>query len=135
MLRCGLNLTHDGGVAVTAGGRLLFAYEAEKLANSARHAPIDDLGVVNAILAQEGVAPEDIDLFVVNGWGADAVSNGVRVITDAGPVQVRPLRIVKPTTARPRCIDTGRLGISASVVTGVPTPASDTPKVTRRART
>ncbi|MFY1669584.1 carbamoyltransferase N-terminal domain-containing protein [Plantactinospora sp. WMMB334] len=70
MITCGLKLTHDGGVAVFDGSRLLFSVEVEKLSNNPRHAEGDRLDVVEEILAAEGMDPADVDVFVVDGWHA-----------------------------------------------------------------
>jgi carbamoyltransferase len=74
MLICGIKLTHDAGVAVIEGNRLLFSVEIEKLGNRPRYSSLEDLGQVEEILLQEGVRPSDVDQFVVDGWfvtGAD----------------------------------------------------------------
>jgi carbamoyltransferase len=90
---CGIKLTHDGGVAVvdTAGDapRLLFAVEAEKMANRPRHASLTDLALLEDVLALEGVTPDDIDVFVVDGWGRTAQSQGIVTHGARGAVPVR----------------------------------------------
>ncbi|MFB6601798.1 carbamoyltransferase N-terminal domain-containing protein [Streptomyces noursei] len=70
MLICGLKLTHDGGLAVVEGGRLLFSVEMEKLDNNRRFQPLDRLELAEDVLDREGVTGGDIDRFVVDGWFA-----------------------------------------------------------------
>jgi carbamoyltransferase len=69
MLICGLKLTHDGTVAVIDDGRLLFSVEMEKLNNSPRYAALNDAEEINGILDSFGVSADDIDHYVVDGWG------------------------------------------------------------------
>ena len=71
MLICGLKLTHDGSIAVLDGSRLLFSIEIEKLSNNRRHQPVDNLELIDDVLAFEGLVPDDIDVFVVDGWHAE----------------------------------------------------------------
>ncbi len=66
---CGLKLTHDSAVAVIENDTLLFSTELEKLNNSPRYSAMDDTSVIRKILADEGLTPGNIDLFVVDGWG------------------------------------------------------------------
>ncbi|WP_406455787.1 nodulation protein NodU [Streptomyces sp. NBC_00876] len=68
MLICGIKVSHDGGIAVIDGNRLLFSVELEKFDNNPRYSPLGDLRRVPDILRSEGVDPEDIDRFVVDGW-------------------------------------------------------------------
>jgi carbamoyltransferase len=77
MLRLGLKLTHDGGLALLDGDRLLCSHEAEKSANLHRHATLDAIDVA-ATLAQYGVSLADVDRVVVDGWmhGKAALSGG-----------------------------------------------------------
>jgi carbamoyltransferase len=103
---CGIKASHDGGVAVIEDGKLLFSVEVEKLANRERYSPLENLVHVNDILAQEGLSPDDIDRFVVDGWyttapdGSHAIEilDGdrhtwipnapyVEAVGDAGPLQ------------------------------------------------
>lgn len=92
MIVCGLKLTHDGGVAVVdAQGerpQLLFSIEAEKVANAERHASLADLALVERLLEAEGVGPDDIDVFVVDGWGRDAVGSGIKTTGPTGAARV-----------------------------------------------
>lgn len=98
-LFCGLNLTHDGGVAlveVTGGEpRLLGAIECEKVAEGARHAGLADLYECVGLLADLGCSPAYVDSFVVDGWGADAVRDGIALRTAKRSVRIRtaPYRI------------------------------------------
>ncbi|HEX5741061.1 MAG TPA: carbamoyltransferase C-terminal domain-containing protein [Pilimelia sp.] len=68
MLICGLKLTHDGGLAVVDGDRLLFSTELEKVDGNRRYQPLDRLELVDALLAREGLRIGDIDRYVVDGW-------------------------------------------------------------------
>ncbi len=68
MIICGLKLSHDAGIAVIDGNKLLFNIELEKVANGFRYSDIGDLSVIAEILATEGVELSDIDRFVVDGW-------------------------------------------------------------------
>jgi carbamoyltransferase len=88
VLICGIKASHDGGVALIDGDRLVFSVEVEKLGNGLRYSPLGDLNRVGEILAAENVDPNDVDRFVVDGWwttGSDG-SPGVET-TSAG----RPL--------------------------------------------
>lgn len=77
-LICGLKLTHDGAVALledTADEvRLIAATEVEKFGNRLRHAPLADSGLLQPILNQMGVSPQDIDRWVVDGWYSDDIA-------------------------------------------------------------
>ncbi|MEE1737593.1 carbamoyltransferase N-terminal domain-containing protein [Streptomyces sp. BE147] len=68
MLVCGVKVSHDGGLAVIDGNRLVFSIETEKIGNDRRYSPLGDLSRVPDILRSEGMEPEDIDRFVVDGW-------------------------------------------------------------------
>ena len=69
MIICGLKLTHDGTVALIEDGRLHFSVEMEKIANNPRFTGIEETTLIREVLASEGVALADIDLFAVDGWG------------------------------------------------------------------
>lgn len=69
MLICGIKVTHDGGVALVEDNRLVCSVEVEKLDNGHRYAELDSLSVVDRVLSDFGVAPSDVDSFVVDGWG------------------------------------------------------------------
>jgi carbamoyltransferase len=94
MLICGINLTHDGGIAVIDGNRLLFSAESEKLGLGRRYSSLLDLNSVAQILDTEGLGLTDIDRFVVNGWYSKdgeafptihAVENGQRLNIPVAP--------------------------------------------------
>jgi carbamoyltransferase len=68
MIICGLKLSHDAGVAVIDGQRLVFSIELEKLSNHKRYSEIGDLRAIEEILKTEGIDLADIDSFVVDGW-------------------------------------------------------------------
>ena len=91
MMICGLKLTHDGGIALIDGHRLVFSIEMEKLGNNRRHQPIGDLDQVAAVLREQGYALSDLDDIVVDGWGAGRVEG----LTAGGapfPLRVAPYR-------------------------------------------
>lgn len=67
---CGIKLGHDGSVAVIEDGRLRFSIELEKLDNQTRHCPLTNLDAIFSTLRGEGLAREDIDRFVIDGWHA-----------------------------------------------------------------
>ena len=67
---CGIKFGHDGSIAVIEDGRLRFSIELEKVDNQTRHCPLVDIEVVFATLASEGLAAQDIDRFVIDGWHA-----------------------------------------------------------------
>lgn len=71
MLICGIKASHDGGVAVIDGNRLLFSIEAEKIGNAFRYSPLADLEQVTQILAGQGIDPADVDQFIVDGYWTD----------------------------------------------------------------
>ena len=95
MIVCGLKLTHDGGVALIDGDRLICSVEIEKLHNNARYSPLDDLAVLPRILGSFGYAPEQIDRFVIDGWGGaelgvvSAESDGRRIYLPVAPYRER----------------------------------------------
>jgi carbamoyltransferase len=70
MLICGVNITHDAGVAVIDGNRLVFSTEVEKLYDGRRYSQLGDLERILDILRGEGIDPAEIDCFAVNGWYA-----------------------------------------------------------------
>ena len=88
MLICGIKVSHDGGVAVIEDDRLLFSVEIEKLANNPRYSSLGDLARVGQILRSEGLDPEDVDQFVVDGWvgeeGLEGTGLSVLTTTDGG---------------------------------------------------
>ena len=92
-LICGIKLTHDGGLALidTTNGtaRLLAAAETEKRANGLRHADLSNADLIVEALADEGLAPGDIDQVVVDGWGRSASSEGLILSGRPGPQVVR----------------------------------------------
>lgn len=70
MTICGIKLTHDGAIALIDGNHLVFCIEMEKLNNQLRFSPLSNWQKVSQILADHGYAMEDIDQFVLDGWGA-----------------------------------------------------------------
>jgi len=69
MVICGLNLTHDGAVAVIDKKRLIFCLELEKLNNNPRYSEIKDMSIIPTILKSFGYSLSSIDIFAVDGWG------------------------------------------------------------------
>lgn len=71
MIICGLKLTHDGAIALIDNGKLIFSYEMEKLNNNARFSNLLDLDLrfLSSVLKDNGYKIEDVDKFVLDGWG------------------------------------------------------------------
>ncbi|MDT0343960.1 carbamoyltransferase N-terminal domain-containing protein [Streptomyces litchfieldiae] len=84
MLICGIKISHDGGVAVIEDGRLVFSVEVEKLENGRRYSYLGDLDRVTRILASEGIAPSDVDRFVVDGWYTRGADGAPAIATRSG---------------------------------------------------
>lgn len=105
MVICGIKVTHDGGVAVIADGRLLCSVEVEKLDNGERYSTLGDLDRVAEILRGEGIEPADIDRFVIDGWfAAEGMRDADTIEPSLVPTQVagRPHTIrVAPYQDRP----------------------------------
>ncbi|TDC86436.1 carbamoyltransferase N-terminal domain-containing protein [Actinomadura sp. 7K507] len=81
----GLKLTHDGGIALLDGTRLVFSVEMEKVANRHRHAEIDDVGTIASVLADQGVALDDVEAIAVDGWHAAPGQDHTTVRLGHGP--------------------------------------------------
>ena len=75
---CGLKITHDGGLAVIDHGSLAMSFEVEKHDNNRRHAALENLAYVPHMLHESGYSLDDIDLFVIDGWGGASLG-AVRV--------------------------------------------------------
>jgi len=84
MLICGIKLSHDGGVAVIDGNRLILSIECEKLGNNARYSSLGDLDLVREVLDEEGIHANEIDCFVVDGWHATPGDDTAWVRTACG---------------------------------------------------
>lgn len=72
MIICSLKLTHDGAIALIDNGKLIFSYEMEKLNNNNRFASLSTFystQLLKEILAENGYNIEDVDRFVIDGWG------------------------------------------------------------------
>lgn len=72
MIICGLKLTHDGAIALIDNGKLIFSYEMEKLNNNGRFSALSTYyskQLVSDILGENGYSIEDVDQFVIDGWG------------------------------------------------------------------
>ncbi|MEV5838150.1 carbamoyltransferase N-terminal domain-containing protein [Nocardia sp. NPDC052112] len=100
MVICGIRVSHDGGVAVIEDDRLVFGIEMEKLDNGRRHRTLGDLDQVTEILRSEGLAPTDIDRFVVDGYVPEPDSTEpARIATVVGG---RPVELtIAPHQDRP----------------------------------
>lgn len=94
MIRLGVKLTHDGGLALLDGAALVFSHEAEKSSNLARHSSLSSLDVLKT-LEHYGIALSEVDRVLVDGW-ADGNADGVPVApyheTDRHSDPLRPLR-------------------------------------------
>ncbi|MDP1815335.1 MAG: carbamoyltransferase N-terminal domain-containing protein [Leadbetterella sp.] len=78
MIICSLKFTHDGTIALIDNGRLIFSYEMEKLNNNDRFSELlnfysDDF--LGSILSEYGYKQNDINQFVIDGWGIILVEN------------------------------------------------------------
>ncbi|MAQ75611.1 MAG: hypothetical protein CL613_04680 [Aquimarina sp.] len=71
MIICGLKLTHDGAIALIDNNKLIFSYEMEKLNNNLRFSSLLnlDLRFLSSILEENGYNIQDVDKFVIDGWG------------------------------------------------------------------
>lgn len=90
MIICGVKVSHDGGVAVIDGQRLVFSVEIEKLDNGRRYSALGDLRRIEEILGAEGIEIADIDRFVVDGWYPVDGDTSTRIATmlDGMPVKL-----------------------------------------------
>ena len=92
-LICGLKLTHDGGLALleptAQGAKLIAATEVEKHGNRRRHASLNDAALIGRLIGELGHSVEDVGLFVVDGWGPEAVHAGLPITTPDGCQLVR----------------------------------------------
>jgi carbamoyltransferase len=116
-LICGVKMTHDGGLALVesgpGGARLVAATEAEKHDNAWRHAPLDDTSRLTRLLKALDHSPEQVDRFVVDGWGPLAVGKGLAIGAGGDEIRIRtapyrqsddstaPLHRYTPDTALP----------------------------------
>ncbi|WFU80326.1 carbamoyltransferase N-terminal domain-containing protein [Bradyrhizobium sp. CIAT3101] len=83
---CGIKLGHDGAIALIEAGRLIFCVEREKRGNNRRYQAIDNFDAIVNDLAEHGLDPRDVDLFVVDGaWWRD----GLRLRSGAEPVSLQ----------------------------------------------
>ncbi|GAA4271396.1 carbamoyltransferase N-terminal domain-containing protein [Aquimarina gracilis] len=71
MIICGLKLTHDGAIALIDNDKLIFSYEMEKLNNNPRFSSLLDLDLrfLASVLNEHGYKIENVDKFVIDGWG------------------------------------------------------------------
>ena len=69
MLICGLKLTHDGAIALIENNKLIFSIELEKILNNKRFTAIQENIIIKDILSSYNYKIEDIDHFVIDGWG------------------------------------------------------------------
>ncbi|ANT54691.1 nodulation protein NodU [Mesorhizobium amorphae] len=82
---CGINLTHDGAVALIEDGRLVFCVEQEKRDNNRRYKAIDNLDTVVTALAEHGMDARDVEQFVIDGWDGE-VESQFQVLSGETPV-------------------------------------------------
>jgi carbamoyltransferase len=75
VLICGVKASHDGGVALIDGNRLVFSVEMEKIDNNPRYSLLGDLDRVAELLRAHGVEPDDVDRYVVDGWWSETGGN------------------------------------------------------------
>lgn len=77
MIICGLKLTHDGAIALIDNNELVFSYEMEKLNNNVRFSNLLDLDLrfLSSVLKEHEYQLEDIDKFVIDGWGESIEGN------------------------------------------------------------
>jgi carbamoyltransferase len=88
---CGLKLTHDGAVAVVAGGRLRFSTEAEKVGNAPRHSRFERTTQIVDEIRCNGLDPAEVSHLAVDGWAPRADgSSFVALRDDLG--RLRPVR-------------------------------------------
>lgn len=98
MLTCGINTTHDGGVALLEDDTLVFSVEMEKILNRPRYHAIDDLSEIATLLRGFGYCPEKIDNFVIDGFeGLDhctvqARDRGQDVFLEIAPYREKTLK-------------------------------------------
>ncbi|KOU21882.1 hypothetical protein ADK52_22605 [Streptomyces sp. WM6372] len=83
MLICGIKASHDAAVAVIEDNRLLFSIEIEKINNAHRYSSLGSLERVAEIIRNEGIDPDDIDQFIVDGWWAEGGGDEPSVVTSA----------------------------------------------------
>jgi carbamoyltransferase len=84
VLICGVKVSHDAGVALIDGNRLVFSVEVEKLDNNHRYHPLDCLERVAEVLRRENVDPCDVDRFVIDGWWSPSRDGSTCVHSQAG---------------------------------------------------
>ncbi|WP_284275567.1 carbamoyltransferase N-terminal domain-containing protein [Bradyrhizobium iriomotense] len=90
---CGIKLGHDGAIALVESGRLAFCVEQEKRGNNRRYQAIDNFDSIVDDLAEHGLDPRDVDIFVVDGaWWRD----GLRLRSGAEPVSLEWASYVEP---------------------------------------
>ncbi|MPR12784.1 nodulation protein NodU [Microvirga tunisiensis] len=85
---CGINLTHDGAIALVEDGRLVFCIEQEKRDNNLRYQNIDNLDAIVAALAEHGLNVRDVDQFVIDGWDGE-VESQFQVLSGVAPVTLK----------------------------------------------
>ena len=81
-------------------GRLVFCIEQEKLDNSPRYQQIERLETVVAVLAENGLAPRDIDRFVIDGWDAE-IQSEFQVLMKGSPIALNGAPYVERDAENP----------------------------------
>jgi carbamoyltransferase len=107
MTICGLKTTHDAAVALIDDGRLVFSVECEKIDNNLRHSTFTlTMNDVAVLLQQYGYSMEDVDQFVLDGWGVGPRDNederrtyAAQLSVDGRTTQMLPVASYTPTTA------------------------------------
>lgn len=64
----GVKLTHDAGVCLMEGDRIVFSTELEKVDNGARYGVMPSEEKVLELLAREGYALGDVGVISIDGW-------------------------------------------------------------------
>lgn len=93
---CGIKLTHDGGIALIDGNKLIFSYEMEKFNNNFRYSTIEDTKEIEELLNKNGYELNDIDHFAIDGWdGLETSSIFYKANGQNHEVQLAPYRETK----------------------------------------
>ncbi len=89
VLICGVNVTHDGCIAVIDNNRLLFSVEVEKVDNGRRYSALGGFERIGQILAAEGLDPARVDSFVLDGWYEEDGATSPNVVADYNGAPLR----------------------------------------------
>lgn len=122
---CGIKLTHDGAIALVEDDRLVFCIEQEKLGNNARYQTIDNLDSVVVTLAEYGLTPRDIDLFVIDGWDGE-IESRFELLSGTTPISLKGAPYIERNAENPLSSYNG----SGLMLDGAPFPYRSYPHVT-----